>query len=191
MAVAAVLAALAALPRPSAPTLVAIDGGGGAGKSTLAAALARLLAPGSSVVSIDDFYRPAPEAERAALDPQQGYERYFDWQRLRAQVLAPLRAARPARYQRYDWGSERLEDWLVVEPEGTVIVEGVYTLRRELAPLYDLRVWIDAPEPLRMARQRARAADPEGWQERWAAAEDHYARHYHPRARADLVVRGD
>lgn len=185
----AVLNALAALPRSIPPTLVAIDGGGGAGKSSLAAALAAHLEP-CTVVAIDDFYVPASAAARAALSPEQGYQRYFDWDRLRTQVLEPLRTGRPARYQRYDWGSERLEDWLVVDPEGTVLVEGVYSARPELAPFYDLRVWVEAPEPLRTARQRARSEDPEGWQERWAAAEAHYEHKYHPRERADLVVPG-
>jgi len=190
VAVEAVLAALAALPGHRAPILVAVDGGGGAGKSTLAAGLARRLAP-SRVVSMDDFYRPSPDTQRAALSPEQGYERYFDWRRLEAQVLTPLRAGRPTRYQRYDWGSERLEDWVDVEPRGTVLVEGVYSMRPELAPHYDLRVWVETPEAVRMARQRARATDPEGWPQRWAAAEEHYARRHRPLARADLVVPGD
>jgi uridine kinase len=43
--------------------LVAIDGGGGAGKSTLARNLADALGD-ATIVQMDDFYRPMPAAER-------------------------------------------------------------------------------------------------------------------------------
>lgn len=79
-------------------TVIAVDGPGGSGKTTLAAT-AHALLDGASLVHGDDFYRPMLEHEREQLDPQQGYERYFDWQRLRDQVLAPLRAGEAARYQ--------------------------------------------------------------------------------------------
>src|SRR4051812_49685989 len=58
--------------------LVAIDGGGGAGKSTLARNLADALGD-ATIVQMDDFYRPMPAAERAALTPGEGVDRYFDW----------------------------------------------------------------------------------------------------------------
>jgi hypothetical protein len=82
--------------RTDETTIIAIDGPGGSGKTTLAAKVAELL-DGATVIHGDDFYRPMPEHEREQLDAQLGYQHYFDWQRLRDQVLAPLRAGRPAR----------------------------------------------------------------------------------------------
>ncbi|MFJ6852974.1 AAA family ATPase [Streptomyces sp. NPDC091271] len=81
--------------------LVALDGMGGSGKSTMAEALAEL--HGAVVVHGDDFYHPMNAEERARLNPVQGYHRYFDWQRFRDEVLAPLAAGRDAAYRRYDW----------------------------------------------------------------------------------------
>jgi hypothetical protein len=62
----------------------------------------------STIVHGDDFYRPMPERERAQLNAQQGYYRYFDWERLRDQVLAPLCADQTARYQSFDWATGQL-----------------------------------------------------------------------------------
>jgi pantothenate kinase-related protein Tda10 len=68
-----------ASPRPAgAPLLVAIDGAGGAGKSTLAACLAKRLRESgieAEIVHMDDFYRPFTEHSRplaAVLRPGQG-----------------------------------------------------------------------------------------------------------------------
>jgi hypothetical protein len=85
--------------------VIAIDGPGGSGKSTLAAELsARMEGRGQvTVVHGDDFYRPMAAGGRLLVSPWDGYRLYFDWQRLRDQVLAPLVAGTPGRYQRYDW----------------------------------------------------------------------------------------
>jgi hypothetical protein len=104
--------------------LVALDGMGGSGKSTLAAALGGLR--GAEVVHGDDFYRPMDCAERARLSPAEGYRCYFDWQRLREEVLAPLAAGLDAAYRRYDWerGEPAPNESHVVSRSGLIVVEG-------------------------------------------------------------------
>jgi uridine kinase len=176
--------------------LVAIDGPGGSGKSTLAAELsARLQGQGQvTVVHGDDFYRPMPAEERLLLSPPDGYRLYFDWQRLRDQVLAPLAAGTPGRYQRYDWPSGTLAagEAHQVPRSGTVIVEGVYTARPELASYYDLTIWVDTPKQTCMRRLNNRGHDhgPGNWNVRWRAAEEHYCAATQPRTRLDLTVSG-
>jgi len=182
--------AIANLPSTHSSTrLIAIDGAGGSGKTTLAAAVADLLGD-IVIIHGDDFYRPMPEPERARLDALQGYERYFDWERLRDQVLAPLRAGEPARYQAYDWSSGRLGTWREATADGVVIVEGVYSARPQLAPYYRLTVYVDAPRETCLRRLRARGQNSEEWITRWRAAEDHYLRATWPQTRARLLVRG-
>jgi len=179
----------AARARADETTIIAIDGPGGSGKTTLAATVAEVL-DGATVIQGDDFYRPMPDHEREQLDAQQGYQHYFDWQRLRDHVLAPLRAGRPARYQRFDWATGTLTDWHEISPGLTVIVEGVYAARPELAPYYHLITYVDTPREVCLRRMRARGQQSEEWITRWRAAEDFYLQTTWPQARAHLLVRG-
>src|SRR5258708_39414960 len=84
--------------------IVGIDGCGGAGKSRLATEVRVALASRGrdiSVVPMDDFYLPSALRNGALASDAIGSA--FDWQRLRDEVLAPLRAGQPARHQCYDW----------------------------------------------------------------------------------------
>jgi uridine kinase len=74
-----------------------------------------------------------------------------------------------AAYQRYDWQTDALAEWYTLVGEPVVIVEGVYTLRRELWPLYDLTVWIDCLRAIRLARGIARDGENARalWENEW------------------------
>ncbi|MGW7442788.1 hypothetical protein [Kitasatospora sp. NPDC054795] len=169
--------------------IVAIDGTGGSGKTTLAAAVAGHL-DGAVIVHVDDFYRPMPDRERELLDAEQSYHRYFDWERLRDQVLIPLRDDRAARYQIYDWTTGQLGAWREIASGTVVIVEGVYSTRPELAPYYHFTAYVDTPRGVCLQRVRARGENPEAWIRRWRAAEEHYVHTTWPQTRAKLLVRG-
>jgi uridine kinase len=181
--------AVRSVARTDEATIIAIDGAGGSGKTTLAATVVALL-DRATIVHGDDFYRPMPDHERERLDAQQGYHRYFDWQRLRDQVLAPLRAGHTARYQKFDWATGQLATWHEINPGTIVIVEGVYSARPELAPYYHLTAYVDTPREICLHRMRARGQDPEEWITRWRAAEDFYLRTTWPQTRVRLLVRG-
>jgi uridine kinase len=185
-----VMAVLRRLPTSASetPTLVCIEGLGGAGKSTLARALAER-SDDLTLVHGDDFYGPE-ERDWRSWTPRQGYQRYFDHRRVEHELLRPLKAGQPATFQRYDWASNSLDGWGTVEPRGIVLVEGVYLLRRELRAYWDFSIYVDAPRALRQMRLHARGENDEGWIERWAAAEDYYERVEQPGQAADLVVSG-
>ncbi len=174
----------------AAATLVAIDGTGGSGKTTLAAAVAERL-DDCAIVHGDDFYRPMPDREREQLDAEQGYHRYFDWERLRDEVLIPLRDGRAARYQVYDWTTGRLGARREVACGTVVLVEGVYSARPELAHHYHFTAYVDTPRDTCLQRVRARGENSEEWIRRWRAAEDHYLHTTWPRTRVTRLVRGD
>jgi len=174
-------------------TAVAVDGAGGAGKSTLAGAICAALRETLqeiAIVRVDDFYRPLHDDVRAALDAEHGYRNYFDWMRLRDRALIPLRGGRAASYQRYDWTTGELSDRVTVKPAPVVLIEGVYSSRPELRPLLDLAIFVDTPRDLRMRRMSARGQNASDWIARWMAAEDWYLEHIRPADHADLVVRG-
>ena len=164
--------------------LVAIDGHSAAGKSTLAQTLQRRLE--AQVVAGDDFYRVMDEAERFSLDAEAGYRRYFDPERLAAEVLEPLTDRRRARYRAYDWATGTLGDYKEVAPRGVILVEGVYSARPELRRYYDACLLVETPPQVREARQKQRADASEAWLERWEAAERYYLERYR---HADLIVR--
>lgn len=173
------------------PMLLGIDGQGGSGKSTLARELATTI-PNAEVVEGDDFYRDMPEGERVRLGPEEGYEHYFDWQRLLDEVITPVRAKREVlRYQRYDWDNQALGVWVEQAMPDVVIVEGIYTLRPQLRDLFDVKVFVRAEEGTRLRRQADRGENPSEWIQRWVAAEEFYVSHVEPWRAAQLVVNGD
>jgi uridine kinase len=178
---------LRGLPRRRETLLVGIDGCGGAGKSTLARALADLIP--ATVVEFDDFYRPSQERQ-ARRDGEVGGD--FDWRRVREQILAPLAGDRSARYQRYDWGEDRLAEWHDLQPGGVVIVEGNYSTRSELRDFYDFTIWVEAPRELRLERGVARGGDNtrRRWLEEWMPEEERYIAAESPQRGAHMVIDG-
>jgi uridine kinase len=78
-----------------APLLVAVDGGSGFGKSTIASLIAEEL--GAALIPSDDFF--AAEITDAGWDSRNAAARTsaaIDWRRLRAEVLEPLLAGSAA-----------------------------------------------------------------------------------------------
>ena len=173
------------------PYLVGIDGQSGAGKSTLCARLHREL-PDVIVIHNDDFYRVMDDAIRESFHAEQGYDLYFDWQRLEQQVLLPLNNRDVARYHRYDWVKQELTETIEVDAANKiVIVEGVGSTRPELRKYYDLRIWVDTSEAERLRRQIARGENPNEWIQRWAAAENYYVENFGPSGSADVLIAGE
>ena len=163
-----------------ATSVAAIDGYGGAGKSTLAGLLSdELVAQGFRVdlVHTDDF---------ASADNPLGW-----WPRLIEQVLQPLREGAQARYQRYDWTLGRLAEWRSIEPGGLVLLEGVSASRDAFLPYLSLAVWIETPadERLRRGLERDGEQAREQWRQ-WMAAELAWGDAERPWRRADIVLSG-
>lgn len=170
------------------PLLVCIDGFGGSGKSTLSDTI-RDAPEVSAVVEGDDFYGPS-DTDWAGFSPQEGYERFFDHERLAREVLRPLGRGEHTRYQRYDWQNNVLGDWVDLPAEGVVVVEGVYMLRPQLREFWDLSIFVDTPWPIRLDRQVSRGENTEDDIRLWTDAEKYYERAFEPASRADLVLPG-
>jgi uridine kinase len=162
--------------------VIAIDGHGGAGKSAIASLVAA--ATGAALVHTDDFFTPA----RACAGP--AISSYYDWARLRAEALEPLRAGRTASLRRYDWARGTASDVAVrVQPSCLIVVEGVSSAAPALADLVHRAVFVDTPQPERLGRVRARV-QPEEWDDDWLAAEQAYFDLIRPRSSFDLIVSG-
>jgi uridine kinase len=157
--------------------LVAIDGAGGAGKSTLAASIAGQL-DGSYMVCLDDFARPSVPG--------------WDQDRFRHQVVDPLLAGQDACYQRWDWPTDTGAEWQRVPAGSIVIIEGVSSTRSELGGYWDLTIWVDTPRTIRLQRgiRRDGEAMRPQWTEVWMPEEDAYIAAQQPAQRADIIVSG-
>ena len=73
-----------------------------------------------------------------------------------------------------------------------MVIEGVCALHRMFRDAYDVRLWVDAPYELRLARGIAR--DGEGarqtWEEVWMPSEERYVDRDDPIPSAHLIVDG-
>jgi uridine kinase len=166
-------------PHGMTTKIVGIDGGGGAGKSTLAKHLSEWLGNVPVVITDDFAYWGLALLDR--------------WPRLIEQVLEPLSHNQPAHYQRYDWGKLELADWHDLQPGGTVILEGVTSTQREFRPYLTYKIWVETSAKLRLKRGISRDRGIAGENNReqwlnWQAAENEYFQRDQPALEADLIV---
>ncbi len=168
-----------------AVTVVAVDGHGASGKSTIAGQLCSL--SGATVVHTDDFFLPL---SLSSPERMQRLEGYYDLARLRAEALEPLKDGREAVFRAYNWESGTLSPRTKrVCPEGLVVLEGVCSSSPELSDLVDKTVYVHTPESERLGRLRARVA-PQEWDSDWLRAEKEYFTRVRPLQSFDLVIRG-
>ncbi len=154
---------------------IGVDGFGAAGKSTLAAAIAA--ATDGVVVPVDDFGRVGV--------------RGWDRELFIRQVLEPLLAGRPARYQAWDLVADAPLDWREVPPGRPVIVEGVSSTDVRVPVPWDLTIWVEASPEVRWQRilDRNEPELLERWRTDWLPNEETYAAEQRPRERVDAIVR--
>lgn len=167
------------------PRVVAVDGRGASGKSTLAARLHRLV-PRSVVVHTDDLA---------------WHEPLFGWGHLLADgVLRPLREGRALAFRPPQWVARGREGAIEV-PAGTdlVVVEGTGAGHAEHVGLVDATVWVQADFGLAEERGIARdvaqgvngdLAEATAFWHDWMRAELAFFERQRPWERACVVVNG-
>ena len=153
--------------RPGERTLVAIVGPPGAGKSTIARALAELLAPAATVLPMDGFHLPKSRLEQLGRLDRMGAPDTFDVDGFLA-VLARLKPAFGNSGNRvlapgFDREIEEpVADAIDVSPEfSIVIVEGNYLLLdtdgwRPAAAAFDVSFFVEIARDVRIERLVAR-----------------------------------
>ena len=168
--------------------VVAVDGPGASGKSTIARQLAQ--ATGAALVHTDDFFRWPPCSAGASAPGQMTIESYYDWRRIRIEALEPLRARAKATFRQFDWDTGTVQNGLVtVEPGELVVLEGVFSSAPQLGDLIDRSVFVETAQAERFRRLRARVS-PDEWDDGWLAAEQAYFDTLRPPGSFSLVVPG-
>lgn len=155
--------------------MVCVDGPSGSGKSRLASRIARART-GSVVLHLDDLLvgwdglRDLPDT--VARD-----------------VLGPLEQGLPASYRRYDWHAATLADHVQVPPTDLLVLDGVGSGARPIAPWRSLLVWVEADLDVRRARGLARDGDSYAphW-ESWARSEARHHTGERTREHADVIL---
>ena len=157
--------------------IIAIDGCGGAGKTTFAASLAGSL-DHCPIIHTDDFA---------------SWDHPVDWYpRLIEQVLEPLRQNHVAHYQKFDWQANQLGQWETLEPCYVMILEGVSASRSEFRRYLSFSIYIETNRELRLKRGIERDGEEmlPLWQQ-WMAEEDEYVLRDRPQEYADIVISGN
>jgi uridine kinase len=155
--------------------LVGIGGHGASGKTTLARLIAEHF-PNTQVVATDSFWNGSQ----------------FELDRLRTDVVDVLLAGETATYDEWDWATKQLRPGRRVTPDGIVIIEGVCALHQMFRNDLAVRIWIDTPYDIRLARgvERDGESSRDTWVRVWMPNEDAYVRRDDPIACAHLILDG-
>ncbi len=132
--------------------IVAVVGPPGAGKSTLAGQIVTAIGKGARVVPMDGFHYDNAVLDKLGLRARKGAPETFDALGF-VHLLRRLRGGGDAAIPVFDRDADlaRAGADLVTGADKYLIVEGNYLLLNEapwhdLAPLFDLTVFIDVPE---------------------------------------------
>ena len=165
---------------------LAIEGGSASGKTTLSEMLKNVY--GATVFHMDDFF----------LRPEQrSRERYaeiggnVDRERFADEVLSPHSRGEAISYRRFDCGTQKLCPPVTVNAERLTVIEGAYSMHRDLAMYYGLSVFLDIPSDLQRERIRLRNSPEtaERYCNEWIPLEERYFREWNIKEKCDMIVK--
>jgi uridine kinase len=181
---------------------VAIDGVDGAGKTTLADAMAPLVVEqGRPTIraSVDDFHHPrALRYARGRYSPDGHYLDSYDYDLFRELLLDPLSPDGSGRYiaRNFDLDNDRPfeRDWRQAKPTAALIVDGIFLQRPELRSYWDLSIFLMVDFKISLPRGAQRgptidATDPASPSNaRYVGGQQRYFRECDPEQHADIVI---
>ncbi len=166
--------------------VLGIDGPCASGKTTLAKKIAE--ATGAQVIHTDDFFLPSvmktPE-RMAQAGGNVHYERFGE------EVKNGLASGKPFKYGVYSCAEGRITETKTVIPKGVVIIEGSYSLHPEMNISYDLKIFVEAYEEIRIQRilRRNGEAVLEIFKSKWIPLENKYFEFFGIKDKCDIIIK--
>jgi para-aminobenzoate synthetase len=181
------------------PLIMAIDGGSGSGKTTIAKEIADSF--NAVIIPLDDFFSAnIPDSRWDYFTIEEKLDKVFDWDRLRKSALEPLLSGKQASWQAFDFESgvqndgtyKMKQEFVVRKPGNIIILEGAYSSSPKIVDLLSFTVLLDLPIAKRHSRleirEEANLKFLECWHKRWDAVEEYYFNEIRPKNFFDIVM---
>ena len=152
------------------PCMIAIDGRCGSGKSTFGKLLAEALH--GDLFHMDDFFlRPEQRTEERYATPGEN----VDHERVE-EVLSAWWKQVPFTYRKFDCSTMSLVAETMVVPKKIAVVEGTYSMHKDLRKYYNLSVFLNIDKNLQQKRilKRSNQAALDVFNARWIPLEELY-----------------
>lgn len=194
------LAATIAELHPLRTVRIAIDGVDGAGKTTLADALAPLVTErGRPTIraSVDDFHHPRTiRYARGRHSPDGFYLDSYDYDSFRSLLLDPLSPGGAGRYVARHFDHDQPFDVVVRQapPAAALIVDGIFLHRPGLVSYWDLSIFLKVDFDVSVPRGAQRSAAPDTpdaaspSNQRYVGGQRRYLSECEPEQRAGIII---
>lgn len=162
--------------------LVAIDGRGASGKSSLLDYLKTRL-EGFIFLNFDDYFEPREDSSEWG---------FLNRERFAQDVIEPLKTSAAFTYRPYSWHSEPHINPTEITVKKGLCLEGFSVFSFDLN--WDLKIWVEASKEICLQRGVARDADQPNashvWRNIWQPQEDKYIERIQPLQNSDLIIDG-
>ena len=186
------------------PLIIGIDGVDTSGKTTLADIIAQELSNEPNIrtirISIDKFHNPKEiRMRQGSLSPKGYFEDSFNYDVIINQVLQPIKEGKEnilLGIYDYRYENEIEKVSIKIDNNSVVLFDGVFLLRDELYPYWDLSVFleVDFTEVIKRALKRditLFGSDTEvlnRYEKRYIPGQQLYINKFHPQNRANIVI---
>ncbi|WP_297872108.1 uridine kinase [uncultured Oscillibacter sp.] len=173
------------------PYLVAVDGRCGSGKTGFSGIVEQLIPCRMHVAHMDHFYLPPERRGERWTEVPAGN---MDLERLRREILLPVRSGKPLTYPPFLPDGPVLDEYgeeIEMDPDDAalILVEGTYSQHPSLSEFYDYKMFLTCEREEQTRRLRAREGSYYPTFDRvWRTLEERYFSACGTQAAADLTV---
>lgn len=164
--------------------VIGIDGQCGSGKSTLAKELAKEYQ--ALLIHMDDYFLPPEMKTKERLSEAGGNVHY---ERIKQEVFEHITEDKIF-IRKFNCNSNILEDPVEFENKDIIIVEGSYSLHKELRDFYDIKVFLKVSYDLQIERIKNRSGERllKRFVDEWIPLENKYFHDEKIEDIADVVI---